>query len=297
MTHVQVCICTFNRRHWLEQTLQSLRVLQIPPSCRWEVLIVDNNSQDDTPQLIQNWQPHLPIIPLHEKSPGHVAARNCAVRNSTGELLLWTDDDVLVSTDWLANYVTAARESSDYDFWGGRITPKFPAGCPAWITENWSMVQGCFAARDLGTNFVEFAPDRLPYGANMAVRGEVQRQHLFPAGLGRAGHKVVGQDEIQWMQNLIAVGHRGHWIGKGGVEHLIGAERTSPDYIFRYFLGQGNLLPARGKAWSKSRRWLQTTYRWHWWRYERTRDRAPSGRWLAHLIRAALALGQAEALQ
>lgn len=294
MTHVQICVCTWNRATLLQRTLASFSRMDIPANCRLEILLVDNRSTDATAEVIQQWQSQLPMICLLEKTPGHVAARNCAIRASSGQLLLWTDDDVEVSRDWLASYLSAAEQGPEYDFWGGRITPEFLGGRPPWIEENWEMVQGCFAARNLGGQPFEFTPQRLPYGANFAVRGDVQRQMMFASGLGRVGHQVVGQDEIQWMKQAISRGHRGRWVPQGEVRHLIPIERASPEYVFEYFRGQGRMLRDKGESWSRWRWRLRCHYHWHWWNYRRNKNRPPSGRWLAHLIRAGLAQGQLE---
>ncbi len=280
----------------LQRTLASFSNLEIPANCRHEILLVDNRSTDHTAEIIDQWQNRLPLIRLQEETPGHVAARNCAVRASSGQLLLWTDDDVEVSRDWLKVYVSAAERGPEYDFWGGRIKPEFTNGRPPWIAENWEMVQGCFAARDLGPQPIDFTVQCLPYGANFAVRGELQRDILFETGLGRVGREVVGQDEIYWMKQVIGLGHRGHWVPSGEVSHLIPPDRASADYIFNYFRGQGRLLNSKGESWSRSGWWLYLLNKWHRWNFRRYEKRPPSGRWLAHLIRAGLAQGQLDAM-
>ncbi|MFM7738064.1 MAG: glycosyltransferase family 2 protein, partial [Planctomycetota bacterium] len=152
---VDIAICTWNRSALLAQTLESLASLRIPFGIQWRVLVVDNRSTDDTQDTLEAYADALPLVILAEPEQGHTHARNRAVKASTADLILWTDDDVIVDPGWLEAYVAAANGDSETDFWGGRIEPFFPGGRPRWISENWTQLAGCFAARDLGDQAVE----------------------------------------------------------------------------------------------------------------------------------------------
>src|SRR5581483_541916 len=106
--HVTVAICTWNRCKLRDQTLAQFQNLRIPEGVTWELLVVNNNCTDQTDLVLENYRSRLPLRRLFEPKQGHCHARNCAVAAATGELLLWTDDDVLVNPEWLAAYVAAA---------------------------------------------------------------------------------------------------------------------------------------------------------------------------------------------
>jgi glycosyltransferase involved in cell wall biosynthesis len=293
---VDIAICTWNRSVLLAQTLESLASLRIPFGIQWRVLVVDNRSTDDTQDTLEAYAEVLPLDILAEPEQGHTHARNRAVKASTADLILWTDDDVIVDPGWLEAYISAANRDSETDFWGGRIEPFFPGGRPRWISENWRQLAGCFAARDLGDQAVELTAGSLPYGANFAVRGDLQRKNLFNPKLGRRGSEVVGEDELEFLRRLLAQGHRGKWVPESRLQHVIPAERASPEYAFNYFVGQGEMLVAKGTPWSKSRWKLRWQYLWHQLNSETGRLFRPSPAWFAHLARAGLALGQWRAL-
>src|SRR4051812_1329005 len=101
---VTVAICTWNRAALLDRTLARLRDLRIPPGLSWELLVVDNNCTDETSAVLARHAKHLPLRALHEPKQGHSHARNRAVAEARGDLLLWTDDDVLAHADWLAEH-------------------------------------------------------------------------------------------------------------------------------------------------------------------------------------------------
>lgn len=293
---VDIAICTWNRSALLAQTLESLAKLRIPSGIQWRVLVVDNRSTDDTQDTLEAYAEVLPLVILSEPEQGHTHARNRAAKASTAELVLWTDDDVIVEPCWLETYLSAAIRDSDIDFWGGKIEPFFPGGRAKWISENWTQLAGCFAARDLGEQAIELTAESLPYGANFAVRGDVQRKNLFNPDLGRRGGEVVGEDELEFLRRLLAKGHRGRWVPQSRLQHVIPAERASTEYVFNYFVGQGAMLVAKGTPWSKSRWKLRWQYLWHQFHSETGRWFRPSPAWFAHLARAGLALGQWQAL-
>ena len=95
--------------------------MRIPEGVTWELLVVNNNSTDDTESVITSYENRLPLRRLFEPSPGLSNARNHAIREAKGGLIIWTDDDVLVDSDWLAAYAAAADRWPDAAFFGGPI--------------------------------------------------------------------------------------------------------------------------------------------------------------------------------
>ncbi len=93
---VETAICTWNRASLLDRTLAEFRLLEIPHGVEWEVMVVNNQCSDSTDAVIARHAAHLPIRRLVEPRPGLSHSRNCAVAAARGDLLVWTDDDVLV---------------------------------------------------------------------------------------------------------------------------------------------------------------------------------------------------------
>lgn len=301
ITNVDVAICTWNRSALLAQTFDSLSRVDVPPHVRLRVLIVDNNSTDRTPMLIQEFQ-NSPfghkheIVPLHEPRQGHTFSRNQAVKSANSDLMIWTDDDVIVATNWIAKYVHAANANPDVALWGSVIEPRFETPTPKWVSENWAILKGCFAHRDLGPQSVEFTACRLPYGANFAIRTEVQKQFLYDTELGRRGREVAGEDELDMMRRLLAAGHRGVWVPGAVVEHMIPAERATERYVYDYFAGQGRALVAREQPWHRNAKQMKRESVFEYLKYRAKRRFTKSTVWVSHLIRSALAQGQFESL-
>ena len=294
--NVEIAICTWNRSRLLHRTLESISLATLPPDVSLRVIVINNNSTDDTTDVVSSFQNQLNVQCIDEPRQGHSISRNRAIRHANGDLLIWTDDDVIVDSNWVAAYVQAARHGTENSFWGGPIIPRFEADEPNWIRENWDMLSGCFAARDLGADTKPLTRQCLPYGANFAIRTPIQKQLLFDEELGRKPTEVYGEDELHLFGRLLDSGNRGAWIPGARLHHVIEAARTTEDYVRRYFVGQGRALAAKGEAWSNDAATLSREAKWETACYRIKRHFTPSETWLSHMIRGALAEGQFLAL-
>jgi glycosyltransferase involved in cell wall biosynthesis len=117
---VTVAICSWNRAALLRETLKQMTHLERNDSIDWELLVVDNNSTDQTPDVLAEFAGQLPLR-LREPKPRKSNAANLVVKEARGEYILWTDDDVLVEPDWLRQYVTAFQRYPNAEVFGGRI--------------------------------------------------------------------------------------------------------------------------------------------------------------------------------
>ena len=122
-TRLSVAICTWNRCNSLRQTLEGFTGLAVPAATDWEILVVNNNCTDQTDQVIQAYEDRLPVRRAFEPRPGLSHARNRAIAQATGDYILWTDDAVTVSPNWLVSYVDAFRRWPDAALFGGPIQP------------------------------------------------------------------------------------------------------------------------------------------------------------------------------
>ena len=178
--NITVLICTRNRRASLARTLQSIAACDVPAELAWEILVVDNGSEDGTSEEVAGFAGRLPIRSVREEMPGLSNARNTGVRHARGDHILWTDDDVLVEPGWLAAYARAFADYPEAAFFGGGVRPVLEPPTPAWLTDNLDLLEHLLAARDFGDVPFEIraGDDRLPFGASYAVRASDQREHL-----------------------------------------------------------------------------------------------------------------------
>ncbi|MDB4695140.1 glycosyltransferase [bacterium] len=243
-----VAICTWNRCALLEQTLERMRQLVVPSAVTWELLVVNNNCTDQTDAVISRFSECLPIRRLFEAKPGQTYARNCAINAARGELMIWTDDDVLVDRQWLQNYLHASAEYADASFFGGQILPWFDGTPPKWLERHWREVESAYAVRDLGNTHQDFTHETLPYGANFAVRMDTQRKYLFDVGIGLRPGSTMRGDETTLLKQMLDDGLEGMWIPEAKVQHFIPKSRQTTNYLWKYAIGQGQQVQRSSRA-------------------------------------------------
>lgn len=244
---VTVAICTWNRSALLRQTLVSLQGLVKPSDVEWELLVIDNNCTDDTPAVVEEFTGKLPIRRIVETKQGHSHARNRAVDEARGSWVLWTDDDVLVDPQWLTEMTRAIGQHPEASFFGGYIEPWFEVPPPRWIEQNRQFLTGVLVTRDLGAEPRPFGAGEFPFGANMAIRTDLQREHRFNPRLGRVGAGNVVLDETDLFHRLVAQGYHGVWVPAARVRHWVPSKRMTRQYVWDYFFGMGQAAIRTGE--------------------------------------------------
>lgn len=286
---VSVAICTFNRAESLRRTLESLVRMDVPAEVNWEVVVVNNNSTDHTDSVITDFMTRLPIRREFEPRQGQSYARNRAVEVAMGDYIIWTDDDVVVDVNWLHAYVVAFSCHAGAAVFGGQIQPRYETPVEKWVTEGEVLLGGPYALRNFGDDPVPLcsAARRLPYGANYAVRTAEQRKFLYDPELGLGPGRRGAGEEIDMVDRLLRSGAIGYWVPAARVEHCIGRNRQTIQYIMRHFVGAGEtdafLQRHTGLAWFGVPRWMfrRLVQEWFYYRIHRLISRPTV--WLPHL--------------
>ncbi|MEZ0186532.1 MAG: glycosyltransferase [Candidatus Reddybacter sp.] len=184
-----VIICTYNRCGNISMCIDALNAQKDTDGIEWEVLIVDNNSSDDTRNTVQKLTKNssLSIRYAFEPKQGLNHARNRGIRESSGRFFAYIDDDITVSENWLKSLYQALSEN-DTDAAGGRIHLDPNITLPLWITINPEMY-GFLGHQDYGdAALILDGKKRYPFGGNMAFCRRVpNRIGYFNTNLGRKG--------------------------------------------------------------------------------------------------------------
>jgi glycosyltransferase involved in cell wall biosynthesis len=239
---ISLCICTHNRSHSLRRTLDSLVEQEHLDGGEVEVLIVDNNCVDDTSQVVDSFQKALPIRLVTENQQGLACARNRAVKEFRGDILLFTDDDIRFEIGWVAAYQDAFRLFPDADYFGGRILPDWGDAKPGWIADApLPLIDGALGWFDHGaqTRFAQ-VDESLPFGASFAVRRSLfEELGAFRTDLGTGGRGVGRGEETEFLLRARAAGANGVYVGEALCYHAFDRNRLALVALWRYGVACG----------------------------------------------------------
>jgi len=227
---ITVAIPTYNRSGFLRQTLEGL-MRQTHVAGGFEVLVIDNNSKDDTAAVVASFADRSPAPRyIVETQQGLDHARNRAIAEARGEILVLGDDDILMEPDWLAALTapwvgpSAARIGAV----GGEVVPVFPDGLPPWVAE-WH------APLAFRTDAGPLSPAQSPMGANLAFPMHVFAKHgLFSTALDRKGGALFSGGETEMLRRLRAAGWEIWFAPAARVLHQMPQSRTTFRYARRH---------------------------------------------------------------
>ena len=237
--NISIIICTYNRSKSLERTLDSIREMAMPIGLEWELIVVDNNSKDDTNKVVEEYQRkcEFSVRYIKEEQQGLSFARNRGVKETKGKIIAFTDDDVLVDKNWLRS-ISKAFEEYDVACVGGKILPIWEKCKPKWLTEEY---YGCLALLDYGERPLYFDKPNI-WGANSAVKAEVFQEYgLFDTSLGRIPGKLYAGEETSLFKKILNGGDKIFYSPQSIVHHIIPKERMAKNYIRKWKFDNGEL--------------------------------------------------------
>jgi glycosyltransferase involved in cell wall biosynthesis len=254
---LSVIICTWNRAELLHEALDSLEKSDLPRDTDWEVIVVDNNSTDETTAVCQQFLRQNPrrYRYIVENRQGKSFALNTGIENARGRILSFTDDDVIVDPAWLAETIRMF-ESSPCIGIGGKVVPLWNSKKPAWLTsEGPYKLLPAIVSYDLGEHPCEIKGPAV--GANLSLKKEVfEKYGLFRTDLGpKAGSEIRGEDfELCW--RLLNAGERLMYAPKAIVFHPVDTRRIDKRYYKSWYYGMGQSRPRIERAPESAVRYL-----------------------------------------
>lgn len=167
-----VVIPTYNGAKRLPEVLEKLRSQTGTEDIDWEIIVVDNNSSDDTAKVIQyfqaNWTHPFPLKYVLEKQQGAAFARQRGLQEAKGELIGFLDDDNWPTSDWVAQAYSFGQAYPQAGAYGGKIHANYEVPPP----QNFEKIEGFLAIRERGSDPNPYHPEvlSLPPGAAIVVR-------------------------------------------------------------------------------------------------------------------------------
>jgi glucosyl-dolichyl phosphate glucuronosyltransferase len=244
--NVSVVLCTYNRCKSLARTLRSIAASESANYFEWEVVVVDNNSTDDTRVVVDEFSRQYPgrFRYLFEPRQGKSYALNSGVRSACGQVIAFLDDDVIIEPTWLMS-ITSSLQTGDWAGAGGRTLLDQPFSPPSWLSLKYPGGHGGIVAAlfDFGESPGELKV--APYGTNMAYRKEMFERHgLFRTDLGPSPSRRTPRpnEDTEFGRRLMAAGERICYEPSAVVYHGVTEERLHKKYYLDWWFDYGRAL-------------------------------------------------------
>lgn len=244
--YISVIICTYNRAQNLPDCINKLAQQKTTHPVDWEILIVDNNSSDNTADCIDEIRrlSPIPVRYAFEEKQGLSHARNKGISSATGEYIIFIDDDILVGEHWLDAFIQTFTEH-DCDAVGGRISVESPEKIPDWILPD---MYGFLGQQNYGE---EACPldgiERFPFGGNMGFNRRVfDKVGLFNTEMGRKGSgekadELFKGEETEFFNRLAKSGGSIRYQPKAAVQHRILPYQLKKRFFLTLHFNEGYL--------------------------------------------------------
>ena len=248
MRTVSVIIAAYNRCKDLKKVLEGLLAQRVEGKFTFEVIVVDNNSTDPTRQTVESYIPKFSAAQLNngclglkyffEPRQGKSYALNHGIQEAQGDIIAFTDDDVLLDPYWLYHLIECFKKYG-CDGVGGRVVPVYPERTPKWIRDNPIKLAGIVVIADYGEETKPYGKSMDPFiGSNYAFRKEVfDKCGLFRVDLG-PGTAAMGED-TELIERLATKGYSLYYCGVAVVRHPVDLGRLRLNYIAKWHMSLG----------------------------------------------------------
>lgn len=224
-----VAIPTYNGAANLPLALEKLLKQISTEKINWEVIVIDNNSNDATYQVFEqfgaNWPANIPLKYFFEQKQGIAHARWRAIKEARGEFVGFIDDDNLAATDWVYQSYLFGREHPKLGAFGGEIEGNFEVEPP----EDFDKAKTFLAIRKYANTATLFEVNtlRLPPGAGLVVRKEAWLQSV-PS---KVTHTQRGCEDYEISLHMHNHGWEIWYNPEMKIQHLIPAWRMQKTYL------------------------------------------------------------------
>jgi glycosyltransferase involved in cell wall biosynthesis len=225
---VTVAIGTYKRARWLKETLAFIQTQEYPLD-RWELIVVDNNSPDNTREVVESFAGarKAPKYFFEGKQGSSHARNRClAEKDPRCEIIIFTDDDMLGETDWLWRMVEPLTRPGSEQCAGvcGEMTPHYPDGMPPWM-------KGQFQPFRYRPDAGLLQPHQIPSTANVSLRRSVLDQvGGFRIDLGRLPNRLTAGEDNDLMRRIVSAGYHFWYDPVADLKHVIPENRTTFKY-------------------------------------------------------------------
>lgn len=241
MIRFSFVVCTYNRASSLKRTIESL-CLQVYPKEQYEIVVVDNNSSDDTQNICLQQRiqyGHVNLRVFIEESQGVSFARNRGVHEASGELIIFIDDDETIQTNYLDRLSGYLKEYPQAKLCATAVIPVYEGNKPEWMSP--------FTERLIGGAFMQKAQnvkllgkkDYPGTGHTMVSKSLFAKYGIYDTRLGRCGKNLMGAEDKEMALRWIKNGVECYFFPNIPIYHHISADKLTKQYFHKLTYGIG----------------------------------------------------------
>jgi len=242
---ISIIVSTYNRSKSLEKVIKNILSLKYDGSFNYEIIIVDNNSKDNTKEIVESYfLKSNRLRYIFEPKQGVSNARNAGINSAKGEILAFTDDDVIINEDWLQNIVNFSK-NHDFDALGGKVIAMYPKETPQWIKDCKDILCGPIVSHDYGDSVQSYNNSMLPFiGANMIIKHKTLDEiGCFNILIG-LGHGTMGEDS-EIFRRLQINNKKIIYNPDIIIFHPVDTDRMNLKYFAKWHMAQGKYLTSK----------------------------------------------------
>jgi len=220
--HISIVVCTFNRSQMLSKCLHSL-VTQTANQDLFEVIVIDNNSTDDTSALLTDFILKFNNIKYFKECRiGLSHARNRGMLEATGKYIAYIDDDAVAYSDWVKQILHfIVRDDAGVAMFGGPYTAFSTVTIPAWFPPEYGSFTLGESIRSIN------AVDEFLCGTNMIFKRELLLEiGGFNTELGMVGNMLSYGEETRLQIEIKRSGYEISYVPAIRVKHLLAQEKS-----------------------------------------------------------------------
>lgn len=238
-----VAIPTYNGASRLPELLERLQNQLNTQHISWEIIVVDNNSTDDTAKLIQtyqtSWQCPYPLKYYFELQQGAAYARKRAVAEAQGKYIGFLDDDNYPTSDWVAAAYAFGEKYPQAGAYASQIHPNWEVQPPA----NFQRIAPFLAITERGDIPLLYQPKTklLPPSAGLVVRREACLNSLPEKSIltGRVTGNMLTSEDLEMLSYIQKAGWEIWYNPEMEIYHQIPHWRIQKEYLIPFFRGIG----------------------------------------------------------
>lgn len=237
MNKYSIGICTYNRSDILKETLKS--IVKYIPHDNIEIIIVDNNSKDDTGSIVDEFianNKNYDTTYILELNQGLSFARNKVIDSAKYENILFLDDDAVLVSNLTCEYDKAIDEYPNCYILGGKVIPQLNIEYPTWFKKEFYML---YSILDEGNEIKQFPPKLGPIGANFLVKKSYIGSVRFRTDLGRIGNILLSGEETDFLIKIGFNSSNSCYVGTAVVSHYFPVSRYSKTWALERFKQNG----------------------------------------------------------